>query len=130
MGEDQEENVNIDVFSLDRPSWYVLAATETNDPEMWLAYAQDRKEEDPRYSVPAFRRDILLSCTGQGSLDAEKPPSPSESTVQPPILEHLTCPWIRLLCVRSGKPTPVQDCCDCEFRNIKKCETKPILLEE
>ena len=87
-------------------------------------------EEDPRYSVTAFRRDILLSCTGQAPLDAEKAPSPSESSVQPPILEHRTCPWIRLLCVRSGKPTPVEDCCDCEFRKTKKCETKPNLLEE
>ena len=62
-GDGREENVNIDVFSLDRPSWYIVAATETSDPEKWLAYAQDRKEEDPRYSVTAFRRDILQSRT-------------------------------------------------------------------
>ena len=129
-GDGGEENVNIDVFSLDRPSWYVVAATETNEPEKWLAYAQDRKEEDPRYSVTAFRRDILLSCAGRASLDTEKAPGLPESSVQPPILEHRTCPWIRLFCVRSGKPTPVEDCCDCEFRKTKKCETKPNLLEE
>ena len=57
-GDGGEENVNIEVFPLDRPSWYIVAATETNEPEKWLAYAQDRKEEDPRYSVTAFRRDI------------------------------------------------------------------------
>ena len=33
------ENVNIDAVLLDEPSWYVLAATETKDPETWLAYA-------------------------------------------------------------------------------------------
>ena len=62
-GDGGEEYVNIDAFSLDRPSWYIVAATETSDPEKWLAYAQDRKEEDPRYSVTAFRRDILQSRT-------------------------------------------------------------------
>ena len=54
----EEENVNIDVILLDEPSWYVVAATETSEPEKWLAYAQDRKVEDLRYSVSAFRRDI------------------------------------------------------------------------
>lgn len=32
-----EENVNIDAILLDEPSWYVVAATETKEPESWLA---------------------------------------------------------------------------------------------
>ena len=52
----EEENVNVDAILLDEPSWYVVAAAETRDPEKWLAYAQDRKMEDSRYSVATFRR--------------------------------------------------------------------------
>ncbi|MCI0824362.1 MAG: HNH endonuclease [Chloroflexi bacterium] len=128
-GDGREENVNIDVFSLDRPSWYIVAATETSDPEKWLAYAQDRKEEDSRYSVTAFRRDILQSRTVQTPLDAKHGTEPQGTSVQLPVLDQLTCPWIRLFCVRSGKPTPVEDCCECEFRKTKKCETKPTTME-
>ncbi len=32
----QEENVNIDAILLDEPSWYVVAATESKEPEQWL----------------------------------------------------------------------------------------------
>ena len=30
------EYVNIDVILLDEPSWYVVAVTETSEPEKWL----------------------------------------------------------------------------------------------
>ena len=52
--EGEEETVNIDAISLDEPSWYVIAATETREPEKWLAYSQNRKASDPRYSVAAY----------------------------------------------------------------------------
>ena len=42
----EAESVNVDQILLDEPSWYVVAATETQEPERWLAYAQDRKMED------------------------------------------------------------------------------------
>ena len=42
-GDGGEENVNVDAFCLEESSWYVVAATETKEPEKWLAYAQDRK---------------------------------------------------------------------------------------
>ena len=124
-----EENVNIDVFSLDRPSWYVVAATETSDPEKWLAYAQDQKEEDPKYSVTAFRRDILESRAPQAPSDPHDVPEPQASTIRLPILDHRTCPWVKLCCLRTGKAIPVQECCDCEFRYNEKCETNPNLVE-
>lgn len=54
---DQEENVNVDAVLLDESSWYVVAATETKEPEKRLAYAQDCKQEDPGYSVASFRRE-------------------------------------------------------------------------
>ena len=36
---DEEENVNIDAILLDEPSWYIVAVTETKEPEKWVAYA-------------------------------------------------------------------------------------------
>src|SRR2546428_9330448 len=37
----ESKSVNVDVFSLDEPSWYVVAATESPAPRRWLAYADD-----------------------------------------------------------------------------------------
>ena len=105
------KNVNIDVFSLAEPSWYVIAATETNDPELWLGYAQDRKAEDPRYSVSAFRRDILVARFAQGVREVEEA---KESWIVPGG-NRWQCPWIKLLCTRSGKPEPYRACLGCEF---------------
>ena len=32
-----EESLNVETFSFEEPSWYVVAATETNDPGKWLS---------------------------------------------------------------------------------------------
>ena len=115
-GDGGEENVNVDVFSLEESSWYVVAATETTDPEKWLSYAQDRKAEDPRYSVSWFRHDILKSNPGGESSNGHLPHEGLESAVELPILERLSCPWIQRLCVKSGKPISYENCEDCEFQ--------------
>jgi len=107
-----EENVNIDAIVLDQPSWYVVAATETKEPEKWLAYAQDRKQEDPRYSVAAFRRDVQqsnLETNGHGGDYLDEPNVPL------PTIVRQDCPWIRLVCVESGMLVPVDDCNNCVF---------------
>jgi hypothetical protein len=126
----EEENVNIDAILLDEPSWYVVAATETSEPEKWLAYAQDRKVEDSKYSVSAFRRDIQ-----QARLIGVEPSKSSTKEMQPravglPKFEGRTCPWVKQLYVRSGKPMPAQECQYCEFEFNKICETKPNLMGE
>jgi hypothetical protein len=112
------ENVNIDAIVLDDPSWYLVAASETPEPERWLAYAQDRKLEDARYTVAAFRRDIRRARAVDGwqprKLSEDEPPAPCDGW---------GCPWIRTYCTRSGRPVPVDHCTDCD--NGKKCETKP-----
>ena len=120
--EGTEENVNIDVFVLDQPSWYVIAATETKEPEKWLAYAQDRKQEDPRYSVADFRRDVQqsnLENNGHDDRYTDQPNAPLPSVVR------RDCPWIRLVCVQSGRLLPVDDCNECTFAKSEKCETNP-----
>jgi hypothetical protein len=121
------KNVNFDAILLDEPSWYVVAASETKDPEQWLAYAQDRKMEDPRYSVSAFRSDIQ-----RARLSETVPESRDFAVARPvelPELESRSCPWIQWFCLYSGKPVPVSQCQACQFENNKKCETKPIPAE-
>ena len=108
----QEENVNIDAIVLDQPSWYVIAATETKEPEKWLAYAQDRKQEDPRYSVAAFRRDVQRSNIEN---DAHNNNFLDEPDVPLPMVVRQDCPWLRLVCVESGRLVPIEDCNDCQF---------------
>ena len=121
--ENEEESVNIDAIMLDEPSWYVVAATETSEPEKWLAYAQDRKAGDPRYSVAGFRRDIQIARLTQGAADSKEF---QQSDVELPVLKNTrACPWIKLLCVRSGKPMEYRDCVDCEFKENSFCETNP-----
>ena len=118
--EGEAESVNIDAIILDEPSWYVLAVTETKEPEKWLAYAQDRKMEDPRYSVAAFRRDIQVARFTHGIADSK---DAREGEADPSRTDAWACPWVRLLCVRSGKPVPFRSCVDCEFGRQDDCET-------
>ena len=112
----EEESVNVDAILLNEPSWYVIAATESSDPHRWLAYAQDRKVEDPRYSVVAFRREIRLARIMEGMADLLEARGILHNNGNHWELWQ-QCPWVRLFCVRSGRPLPVgQECDTCEFR--------------
>jgi HNH endonuclease len=97
--EGSEQIVNVDEFFLDEPSWYVVAATESPEPRRWLAYAQDRKAENPRYSISDFRLDIQSTYT---------------RTAAGPDIDRrrrwLQCPWVEPFCTRYGKPIPVEEC--------------------
>ena len=108
---------NFETFSFDEPSWYVVSATETNDPGKWLSYAQDRKAEDPRYSVSRFRQDIIEARPLGQPTNGYIPQGSQDTIVDLPRLEHSTCPWIRRMCVKSGRPVPFEECRDCEFND-------------
>ena len=119
----EEESVNIDAIMLDEPSWYVVATTETSEPEKWLAYAQDRKAGDPRYSVAGFRRDIQIARFTQGVAESKEL---QRSDIGLPILKNTSaCPWIKLLCVRSGTPMAYRDCVGCEFEENLNLRNEP-----
>jgi len=121
-GQVEAEGVNVDAFFLDEPSWYVVAASETKDPYAWLAYAQDRKVEDPRYSVAAFRRDIRMARLREAAGEARE----AMGLAADDKPERWRCPWVRAFCIKSGTPVPVALCTDClvgEQRGF--CETKP-----
>jgi hypothetical protein len=132
-GHDEGENVNVDAFLLDEPSWYVVAATESPEPHLWLAYAQDRKVQDPRYSVSAFRRDIRVArmLDGIGDILGEAD-EPLDNGSRWELWQR--CPWVRLYCVHSGRPVPVgQECATCEFRSQSETaflRNEPIFAEE
>jgi hypothetical protein len=108
--EDSEEignSVNVDAIFLEEPSWYVVAATESPAPHKWLAYAQDRKAENPRYSISDFRSDI----------HSVHPPSKEDllpgGDAGDKRSRWLRCPWVEPFCTRNGTPIPVEECgCD------------------
>jgi len=109
------ESVNVDAILLNEPSWYVVAATESPEPHHWLAYAQDRKVQDPRYSVSAFRREIHSARILEGMSDLLEARDTSHNNGSRWELWQ-QCPWVRLFCVHSGRALPVgQECDTCEF---------------
>ena len=113
------KNVNVDAFSLEEPSWYVVAATESPEPQRWLAYAQDKKAESPRYSISDFRGDIQQAVgAGIRVLEETTPPAPGS----PPRIPW-DCPWVKPYCTRSGRPMPAEEC-RCEEETAVK-EGKP-----
>jgi len=100
------KNVNVDAFSLEEPSWYVVAATESPEPQRWLAYAQDKKAESPRYSINDFRQEIQQAVgAGIRVLEETTPPAPG-----PPPRIPWDCPWVKPYCTRSGRPLPAEQC--------------------
>lgn len=83
-----------------------MAATESPDPVRWLAYAQDKKAENPRYSISDFRGEIQQAAGADIRVLEERTPQSSEPA--PPI--PWECPWVKPYCTRSGKPVLAEDC--------------------
>jgi hypothetical protein len=100
----------------------VVAASETNAPHTWLAYAQDRKLEDPRYSVSALRRDIRAARLHESVWEARD----ARGLANGQELDRWACPWVRIYCTRTGEPVALDACNACDEPQIWKCETKPI----
>ena len=106
IGAERQEIFNVEEIFLDEPSWYVVAATESPEPKRWLAYAQDRKAGNPRYSLSDFRGDIQRA--GGASirvLEETTDPAPDPAPRIP-----WDCPWVKPYCTRSGKPVLAEDC--------------------
>ena len=85
------DDVNVDAILLNEPSWYVVAASESSDPEFWLGHAQDRKAQDPRYSISEFREDIRLGSEAiQAGIETPIPSCPWQTSHCEKVLELLT----------------------------------------
>ena len=101
-----QEIFNVEDMFLEEPSWYIVAATESPDPQRWLAYAQDKKAEDPRYSISAFRSEIQQATGAAATVIESEPTNPTafaERTVW-------GCPWVKPYCQRSGRPVAADEC--------------------
>ncbi len=103
---EREEIFNVEDIFLEEPSWYVVAATESPEPQRWLAYAQDRKAESPRYSISDFRREIQQAVGADIRILEEPRPQPPDPAARVPW----ECPWVKPYCTRSGKPVLAEDC--------------------
>jgi hypothetical protein len=85
------DGVNVDAILLDEPSWYVVAASESSDPEFWLGHAQDRKVQDPRYSIAEFRDDIRLGKEAvEAGMETPIPSCPWQTTHCQKVLQLIT----------------------------------------
>ncbi|TMG04266.1 MAG: hypothetical protein E6I03_01600 [Chloroflexi bacterium] len=96
--------VNVDAIFLEEPSWYVVAATESPAPHKWLAYAQDRKAENSRYSISDFRSDI--QSVHPASAEDLIPAGDADERRR----RWWQCPWVQPFCTRDGRPIPVEEC--------------------
>jgi hypothetical protein len=103
---ERQEIFNVEEIFLDEPSWYVVAATESPKPQKWLAYAQDKKAENPRYSLSDFRREIQQAVGADMRVLEERTPQYPEPAPRIPW----DCPWVKPYCIHSGKPVLAEDC--------------------
>ncbi len=86
--------------SLQEVTWYIVAS-ETEAPHFWLAYAEDRKAEDPSYSVADFREEIRIA--GAKTDDPLFPESDPQR-----------CRWLRVYCTKLRRVVRPGDCPGCE----------------
>ena len=85
------DGVNVDAILLNEPSWYVVAASESSNPEFWLGHAQDRKAQDPRYSIAEFRQDIRLGSEAiEAGIETPVPSCPWQTTYCEKVLTLIT----------------------------------------
>jgi hypothetical protein len=85
-----DESANVRTFQLDQPSWY-LVAVHGDDPHFWLGHAQDRKAQDPRYSISEFREDIRLGKEAIGAgIETPIPSCPWQTTYCEKVLQLIT----------------------------------------
>jgi hypothetical protein len=69
----------------------VVAASESTEPEFWLGHAQDRKAQDPRYSIAEFREDIRLGKETIGAgIETPIPSCPWQTTYCEKVLQLIT----------------------------------------
>ncbi len=99
-GENGEFCNQLQNCSLQEVTWYIVAS-ETEAPHFWLAYAEDRKAEDPSYSVADFREEIHIA--GAGKDDPLFPESDSQR-----------CRWLRVYCTKLRRVVRPGDCPGCD----------------
>jgi hypothetical protein len=102
LGEDGQFCSQLQNCALQEVTWYIVAS-QTDSPHFWLAYAEDRKAENPAYSISDFREEIGTAGAQKDGFDA------------PLGSEKPRCRWLRTYCVKLGRIVRLGDCSRCDM---------------
>ena len=86
---------------LEESTWYVVAS-ETQMPQYWLHFAEDRKASDPGYSIADFKDEIRLAGAG-----IEQDPNGSRP-------DGKRCQWLRVYCEKLDQVVRPGQCSGCD----------------
>jgi len=95
--------------ALGEVTWYIVAS-QTEEPSFWLAYAEDRKAEQPNYSISDFRDEIDIAGATREETEPVAPGSDGKR-----------CEWLRVYCAKLGRVVRPDAC--------PGCDTIPFLKE-
>ena len=109
LGEEGQFCNQLQNSALQEVTWYIVAS-QTEEPAFWLAYAEDRKAEQPNYSISDFRDEIEIA-------GAAKP----DTEPQALATDAKRCAWLRVYCARLGRVVRPEAC--------PGCDTIPFLKE-
>ncbi len=101
FGNEDEFCIRMQNSVLEEVTWYVVAC-ETEAPHYWLAYAEDRKAEDPSYAISDFREEI--KAAGARCEDDANPGSDGER-----------CRWLRVYCAKLQRVVSPGRCPGCDL---------------
>jgi hypothetical protein len=88
--------------TLQEVTWYIVAS-QTDKPHFWLDYAEDRKAQNPSYSISDFREETNAA----GAQSGEVYPSPNG--------EKPRCRWLKTYCMKLGRIVRSGDCTRCDI---------------
>jgi hypothetical protein len=102
LGEDGQFCNQLQDSTLQEVTWYIVAS-QTDAPRFWLAYAEDRKAENPAYSISDFREEVRMAGAQREDFEA------------PPGSESRRCRWLRTYCMKLGRIVRPVDCSHCDI---------------
>ena len=88
-------------WSLPEVTWYITA-TETEAPHYWLAHAEDRKAQDPGYTISDFKEEIR-----EAGARAEETPCGTRQAGK-------SCRWLRAYCTKLERVVRQGECEGCD----------------
>jgi hypothetical protein len=102
LGEDGAFCNQMQSCSLQEVTWYIVAS-QTDAPQFWLAYAEDRKAENPSYTISDFREEIRAAGAQR------------EGFEPPPDGEKPRCRWLKTYCMKLGRVVQSRECTRCDI---------------